>query len=109
MQTDYSNQFAQVAKRQNQVIIVGGKPHAVPLRIPTDGEYVVIDAINCVCSIDSFSNSQMIELNTTAKQLIALDLDAEQKQQLNEMVIEMMSHEFAYIFGDTFANFIPKG
>lgn len=105
---DYSNKFAHIAKHQDQVIMIGGKPHAVPLRIPTDGEYVVIDAINCVCSIDSFSNKQMIELGTTAKQLIGLDLDTEQLEQLNEMVIEMMACEFAYIFGDNFANLIPK-
>lgn len=93
---------------QEKTILIGGETHLLPLRVPTKGEYVVIDALNIVCSVETFTNKQMYELGTTAKDLFRLDLDNEQKERLNDMVISAMALDLSNIFGDMFGIIIPK-
>lgn len=91
-----------------QIIKVNGETCLLPLRIPTHGEYVVIDTINFVCSVESFTTNEMYQLGTNAKTLFQLDLDSEQSDDLNKMVIERMSSDLSYIFGDMFSSITPK-
>lgn len=91
-----------------QLILDNDKAKLIPPRIPMQGQYVVIDAINVVCSVESFTTNEMYQLNTNAKYLFRLDLNTEQLDDLNNMVLERMKSELSYIFGDMFGVITPK-
>lgn len=91
-----------------QVLMVGGKPKLVALRTPVQGEYVIIDAINVVCSVDTFASCEMDKLNLKPKQILALDLDPDQSEWLHNELLKRIGADLAFIFGDEFRTLISK-
>lgn len=105
----YQDILQSIAQSQDCTIMVNGQPKLVPLRVPTSGEYVVIDAINVVCSVDTFTTADMQRLNTTPKEILALNLNNDQSEWLHAQILHRMESDLSLIFGSEFSNLIPKG
>lgn len=105
---EYQAKLQAISKTQDQVLMVGGKSQIVPLRVPTQGEYVIIDALNMVFSVDTFTTYEMRKLKVTPKDLFTRELDDEQRTTLTDMVVNCIAHNMGKIFGKTFATLTQK-
>lgn len=94
---------------QEQVVLVNNQPVFVPVRVPVQGEFVVIDTINFVVGLQSFDSFEMYSLDTTLPQVFALDLNAEQYDDLMAMVVREIGIMATQIFGEHFSKIMPVG
>lgn len=107
--TQYQDKIYDFAKNQNLLIIdTDGENKLIPIRVPVQGQYVIIDAVNFVCSINTFSNQQMKDLGVTIKDLLMQDLDDLQTLHLDEMFLEQLKLFCINVFGDDFGDFHKK-
>lgn len=104
----YRKKLEHITNNQDLTCIDNGKPTLLPPRVPNQGEYVIIDALNFVCSIDSFSTSEMKQIGTTVKELISCNLDDLQNCQLDDMIIQEVRTFLVKVFGSEFANIESK-
>lgn len=105
----YHQMLSDVSKQQPQFIIDNkGDTRQVLLRVPTQGQFVIIDAINCVFSVDTFAIQAMKDLNTSMKELQSMDLDFEQSDFLDQIILDGLKIELVKIFGEKFGNITPK-
>ena len=96
-------------QHSSQIIIDSkGTFREMLIRLPFDGQFVVVDAINCVFSVNTFSIQPMKDLNTSMKQLQSMDLDLEQSDFLDQIILDGLSSELVKIFGENFGNITPK-
>lgn len=112
MQTaDYANILDKISQTQNQLVKVGDETLIVPIRVPTNGEYVVIDAVNFVCNISSFDSFEMLSLETSSSDLLnmGLDLNQEQYEYIINLALDNLKIHLGEIFGEDFANLMATG
>lgn len=79
------------------------------VKAPNAGEYVIIDAVNFVCAIDSFKTDEMATLDTSPTDLLDRDLSDDQINTVYQAVIDKLSMDLSKIFGDKFAKLHQKG
>lgn len=112
MQTaDYANILDKISQTQNQLVKVGDETLIVPIRVPTNGEYVVIDAVNFVCNISSFDSFEMLSLETSSSDLLnmGLDLNQEQYEYIINLALDNLTIHLSEIFGENFAKLTATG
>lgn len=83
-----------------------GETVIVPIRVPVDGQYVVIDGLHYVLTIDDFAPPEAKKLSTTLTELFALDLDIEQYTFLQERLLDGIKYDLGWIFGEHFTNIV---
>lgn len=105
----YQNEIANFAQNQTLSIIdIDGENKLVPIRIPTQGQYVIIDALNFVVSMDTFANKTMKAINTNFKDLLSRELNHEQSQFLDEMLLDEIRTFIINVFGIEFTDITHK-
>lgn len=85
-----------------------GQSALLPPRVPNQGEYVIIDAVNFVCSINTFTTPQMKDLGVTMTTLLSCDLDELQSSDLDEMFLQSLQSSIIHLFGNEFSNIQAK-
>lgn len=83
-----------------------GETVTVPVRIPVQGQFVVIDGLHYVLDTDDYT-PYASGLNTTLSELLALDLDAEQHDYLINQLLDGVKHDLAFVFGEHFTKLVP--
>lgn len=99
----YSERLLDISKTQELLLCVNDEPVALPIRVPMAGEYVVIDAINYVCSVSAFDCFEVISIGANTAEVMSLELDDSQYQYMMDIILDKIQNQhLPYVFGDDF-------
>ena len=83
-----------------------GETVTVPVRVPVQGQFVVIDGLHYVLSLDDFAPLEAQRLNVTLTELFSLDLDIEQYEFLQNSLLDAIKFDLGWIYGEHFTNLV---
>lgn len=98
----YHEKYRQMSLKQNLVINTAKGALEIPMRIPCDGEYVIIDACNAIMGMETFADISAYDFEN-------IDLSNDEKlSKINEFAFHVGA-ELANIFGNDFADLTYTG